>query len=199
MAQVVLPYALTTVADLLIGNILNYTTSILHNIAENKGELVFLLLVLLFYLVPGQPPNLRQTVLSSSSASISWRVPATTNPHNPLLMYTLLLNEHRFGLPIVSVHVNSSVTSYTFMELEEFNTYTCMVHAINAVGTGLASSISFTTQEDGMYCKTQLLMFCIIRNNSFILSSSCKFATESSGKCSQLNIHLPLLDASTIN
>ena len=138
-------------------------------------------------------------MLSSSSATITWQVPAITNPHNPLLMYTLLLNEHRFGLPIITIHVDSSVTSYTFTQLEEFDTYTCMIHAINDVGTGLASSISFTTQEDGMYCKTQLLMFCIIRKISFILSSFCKFATESSGKCSQLNIHLPLLDASTIN
>ena len=104
-----------------------------------------------FFLVPGQPQNLQQIVLSSSSASLQWQAPPITNPHNLLLMYTLLLLEEQFGLPSISLNVNSSITSYTFTQLEEFNTYTCSIYPVNEVGTGLPSSVSFTTQEDGMY------------------------------------------------
>ena len=89
--------------------------------------------------------------MSSTSASIQWQAPPITNPHNLPLMYTLLLLEEQFGLPSISLDIDSSHTTYTFTQLEEFNTYTCTIYLVNEVGTGLPSSISFTTQEDGMY------------------------------------------------
>ena len=112
---------------------------------------------IIFSIVPGRPENLQATVLSSSSASVQWQAPPSTNPQNLLLMYTLLLLDEQFGLPSITVDVNSSITSYTFTELEEFNMYTCSVYPVNEVGTGLPSSINFTTQEDGMYYSNKVM------------------------------------------
>ena len=89
--------------------------------------------------------------------SITWLAPDTINP-NLLLLYIIVLTDEQFGLPDVTINVTNTTTSYTLTELEEYNTYTCNVAAVNEMGVGEYSSINFTTQESG---KCFVLFFAV--------------------------------------
>ena len=99
--------------------------------------------------MPGPPHNLQASPTGTREASITWQLPTIINPNNLLLSFTIILAEDQFGTPDVIIDINSTTTSYTFTDLEEYNTHSLSVAATNEVGTGANSSISFTTQEAG--------------------------------------------------
>jgi len=62
--------------------------------------------------------------------------------------YILVLTD--VGLNSSDVIINTTLTSYTFTNLEEYNVYSCVIAAATRVGLGPYSEpIRFTTQEDG--------------------------------------------------
>ena len=53
---------------------------------------------------------------------------------------------------LLGVLINVTTNTHTFTGLQEFNTYTCIIAATNAIGQGLSSSpITFNTTQAGMY------------------------------------------------
>ena len=70
------------------------------------------------------------------------------------MYYILVLTD--VGLNSSDVIINTTLTSYTFSSLEEYNVYSCVVAAATQVGLGPYSEpIRFTTQEDGELLKKQ--------------------------------------------
>ena len=64
------------------------------------------------------------------------------------MYYILVLTD--VGLNNSDVTINTTLTSYTFNNLEEYNVYSCVIGAATQVGLGPYSDrIQFTTQEDG--------------------------------------------------
>lgn len=54
------------------------------------------------------------------------------------------------GFNTNNVFINTTLTTYTFTDLEEFNNYSCIVAAATSVGVGPYSTpIEFTTLQDG--------------------------------------------------
>jgi len=102
--------------------------------------------------VPTAPSNVQVTHADSSTATIVWTVPPpnVNSPLSPILSYLLVLSEQQFNLPIVLINVTAN--THTFTGLQEFNTYTCIIAATNAIGQGLSSSpITFNTTQAGMH------------------------------------------------
>ena len=59
------------------------------------------------------------------------------------------------GLNSSDVIINTTLTSYTFNNLEEYNVYSCVIAAATQVGLGPYSEpIQFTTQEHGKFVLT---------------------------------------------
>ena len=59
------------------------------------------------------------------------------------------------GLNSSDVITNTTLTSYTFTNLEEYNVYSCVIAAATQVGLGPYSEpIRFTTQEHGEFVLT---------------------------------------------
>lgn len=64
------------------------------------------------------------------------------------MYYILVLTD--VGLNSSDVIINTTLTSYSFSSLEEYNVYSCVIAAATQAGLGPYSEpIRFTTQEDG--------------------------------------------------
>ena len=58
----------------------------------------------------------------------------------------------QFQFDIPDIRVNTTITSHTLTNLEEFNQYTVMVAAATQVGIGpFSSPMNFTTLDDGIH------------------------------------------------
>ena len=87
-------------------------------------------------------------VESSTTAFITWQPPPLEDRNGPIVHYNLILSDQVFGLEEIKVNVTSH--NYTAINLEEYNTYSCIVAAASVVGTGPYSApLNFTTEEDG--------------------------------------------------
>ena len=105
---------------------------------------------LFFPSVPDAPMMANINSVATTSASIMWEPPisVTQTPLSIIVFYQLILSEGKFNTP--DQYINTTSISYTFTGLEEFNTYSCRVAAINGVGRGqFGSPINFTTLEAG--------------------------------------------------
>ena len=87
-------------------------------------------------------------VNSPRSASVSWLPPLPDDLNGILLYYILRLVDERLGYD--DVIVNTTLTSHTFGNLEEYNLYSYSIAAATSAGVGAYSDQDqFTTQEDG--------------------------------------------------
>ena len=94
--------------------------------------------------------NVAIEVENSTTAFISWHPPPFEDQNGPIIYYNLILSDLVFGSADIEVNVTS--LSYTATNLEEYNTYSCIVAAASVVGTGPYSvPLNFTTEEDGIY------------------------------------------------
>ena len=97
------------------------------------------------------PQNVRSYVLGPRSASVSWLPPSTEGQNGIVLYYILLLIDDQ--LSTGDRTINTSLTSHSFSNLEEYNIYNYSIAAATRVGVGIFSpSAQFMTQEDSMYC-----------------------------------------------
>jgi len=94
------------------------------------------------------PTNVLSFVSSPRSASVSWFPPAVNGQNGIIVYYILVLTD--VGFNSSDITINTTLTSYAFSNLEEYNVYSCAVAAATQVGLGPYSDpIQFTTQEDG--------------------------------------------------
>ena len=106
--------------------------------------------------VPDPPSGVHVNDTGSMMVTIAWQAPVALihSPISGVLYYHLLLSESQFGKP--DMLINTTDTFFTFAGLEEYNTYTCTIAAVNGVGRGMFSNpINFTTLEEGkvgIYC-----------------------------------------------
>ena len=85
-----------------------------------------------------------------TAATITWNtaLPNRITPWGIVFKYELILIEYAFGLPPLTT--NTTVESFTFTELEEFNNYSVKVAAENQVGLGDYSiMLNFSTPQAG--------------------------------------------------
>ena len=101
------------------------------------------------YIGPAAPPlNIMSVVNSPRSASISWLPPLPENRNGILRYYILRLVDEQLGYD--DVIINTTLTSHTFSNLEEYNLYSYSIAAATSAGVGVFSDQNqFTTQEDG--------------------------------------------------
>ena len=82
------------------------------------------------------------------SASVSWLIPRQEDQNGIIRYYILRLVDERLGYD--DVIINTTLTSHTFTNLEEYNLYSYSVAAATVAGVGSYSGPDqFTTQEDG--------------------------------------------------
>jgi hypothetical protein len=92
----------------------------------------------------------RSYVLGPRSASVSWLPPPTEGQNGIILYYILLLVDDQ--LSTGDRTINTTLTSHSFSDLEEYNIYNYSIAAATRVGVGVFSSpVQFTTHEDSMY------------------------------------------------
>jgi len=66
-----------------------------------------------------------------------------------IVYYEIVALQFQFDIP--DIRVNTTFTSHTLTNLEEYNEYTVMIAAATQVGVGpFSSPVNFTTLEDGM-------------------------------------------------
>ena len=97
---------------------------------------------------PHAPPtSITVEVDGSTQATISWLPPPYEDQNGPIIYYNLIVSDLNFGLN--DIDVNTSSTSYTITNLEEYNNYSFIVAAATEAGVGHYSlPIKFTTEED---------------------------------------------------
>ena len=97
--------------------------------------------------------------------TISWQAPPP-DPTVTITSYRLVVSETEFGLN--DTVASTTMISYTFTGLEEYNNYTCSVVAVSTYG-GVSNEtlISFTTPQGGIDCLSVVSNL----NTSFISSS----------------------------
>ena len=86
-----------------------------------------------------------------TEVTLTWRTPPPNQmtPWGVVFNYEIVLVEYAFGLPNITKYTNNE--SYTFSALEEFNNYTAMIAAENAIGIGEFSlMLNFSTPQAGM-------------------------------------------------
>ena len=94
------------------------------------------------------PSNVLSYVSGTTSATISWFPPGLNSRNGIIVYYILVLTD--VGLNSSDVIINTTLTSYSFSSLEEYNVYSCVIAAATQAGLGPYSEpIRFTTQEDG--------------------------------------------------
>ena len=99
------------------------------------------------------PNNVLSLVNGTTSATISWFPPGLNSQNGIIVYYILVLTD--VGLNSSDVIINTTLTSYTFNNLEEYNVYSCVIAAATRVGLGPYSEpIRFTTQEHGKFVLT---------------------------------------------
>ena len=106
--------------------------------------------LLFIYLVPVAPTNLQVTQAGATTTTLVWTAPPpnVNSPLSPIMSYQLVLSEEQFNLP--NIEVNTNINMYTFMGLEEYNTYNCTIAATNGVGQGpYSAAIVFNTSQAG--------------------------------------------------
>lgn len=98
---------------------------------------------------PATPPrNVFSFVISPRSASVSWLAPRPEDQNGIIRYYILRLVDERLGYD--DVIINTTLTSLTFTDLEEYNLYSYSVAAATSAGLGNSSGPDqFITQEDG--------------------------------------------------
>lgn len=103
-------------------------------------------------ILESRPPfDLRASTVSPTAATITWSTPPPNRvtPWAIVYNYELVLSEYAFGLPILTV--NSTIESFTFSELQEFNNYSVIIAAENQVGLSNFSIIfNFSTPQAGV-------------------------------------------------
>ena len=104
----------------------------------------------LFFAEPYAPPvDIAIEVENSTAVFIFWQPPPLENQNGPIMYYSLILSDLMFGSKDIKVNVTS--LNHTATNLEEYNTYSCIVAAASVVGTGpYTAPLNFTTDEDGM-------------------------------------------------
>jgi len=97
---------------------------------------------------PHAPPtSITVEVDGSTQVTISWLPPPIEDQNGPIMNYNIIVSDLNFGLD--DINVNTSNTSYTVTNLEEYNNYSFIVAAATEAGVGPYSSpIKFTTEED---------------------------------------------------
>ena len=116
---------------------------------------IFLLTLILFYylfpwnIVPsGYPENIGVSNITPSSAVISWSPPPLDQQNGLIIQYTVNMTEIRSGETFQLV---SFTTQITANELSPFTTYSVVIEAYTAVGSGPCSTpYTFMTGEDGI-------------------------------------------------
>ena len=94
------------------------------------------------------PLNIMPSVSGPQSASISWLPPLSDDQNGILRYYILRLVDERLGYD--EVIINTTLTSHTFNDLEEYNLYSYSIAAATSAGVGVYSDQDqFTTREDG--------------------------------------------------
>ena len=107
--------------------------------------------------LPAPPTNLQVTFINSTSVTISWQAPPP-DPTVTITSYRLVVSETEFGLN--DTVASTTMTSYTFTGLEEYNNYTCSVVSISTYDVvSIETVISFTTSQGGRDCLS--VVFCM--------------------------------------
>ena len=96
--------------------------------------------------------------------TISWQAPPP-DPTVTIASYRLVVSETEFGLNDTVAF--TTMTSYTFTGLEEYNNYTCSVVAVSTYG-GVSNEtvIPFTTSQGGTYLLGQYLYNTVVSQKS---------------------------------
>ena len=112
--------------------------------------LQYSLLVVNLISEPQPPFDLQANNIRPTAATITWSTapPNRDTPWGVVINYELILTEYAFGLAALTA--NSTVESFTFSKLEEFNNYSVIIAAENQVGLGDFSIIlNFSTPQAG--------------------------------------------------
>lgn len=84
----------------------------------------------------------------TTTANVSWTPPDPSLQNGVIIYYTVILTDLMFGMP--ECVYNTTITSFSFMGLEEYARYECEVAAATIGGLGpFSTSVRFTTFEDG--------------------------------------------------
>ena len=104
----------------------------------------------IFALDPHAPPqNVQSLATTSTTTTISWLPPPDEHQNGRIVYYILIITDLGFGTN--DVVLNSTAMSAMATNLQEFNSYSCIVAAATTVGLGPYSlPIMFTTLQDGI-------------------------------------------------
>lgn len=108
---------------------------------------------------PLPPFDLQANNILPTAATIVWSTapPNRVTPWGVVINYELILTEYAFGLPPLTA--NSTVESFMFTELEEFNNYSVIIAAENQVGLGDYSIVlNFSTPQARKQSVTEIFI-----------------------------------------
>ena len=78
-----------------------------------------------------------------------WQAPEVDDRNGIIIYYRVVLRDETFDQP--DIVVNASANAFSFNDLEEYITYSCIVTAATSVGEGpFSMAVNFTTLEDGL-------------------------------------------------
>ena len=111
-----------------------------------------LILLYIITCIESEPPfDLEVTSVSPTEVTLIWRTPPPNQmtPWGVIFNYEIVLFEYAFGLANMTLYTSNE--SYTFSPLEEFNNYSVVIAAENAIGIGeFSSTFNFSTPQAGM-------------------------------------------------
>jgi len=101
------------------------------------------------FAVPSAPPqNVTTMVINSTSISVYWDPPPLDDQNGVITGYTVIITN--INRTSISMTISVTNTSYTAINLEEFEVYHIQVAAMTAIGLGPFSDvIRSQTFEDG--------------------------------------------------
>ena len=144
--------AVTTFLVSIVIACLTYEDVVTYCIVLSQHLLVFALYChnsFLFFYIIVTPGTLWVTLDESNNATLSWQPPYIERRHGTILYYIVNCSAHWQGLRDEQT-ANTTFTNQT-LELQPYTPYQCCVSAVNEVGRGTPSCLTFITHEAGIY------------------------------------------------
>ena len=100
---------------------------------------------------PHTPPlAVQSSGVGKRTATISWQPPIFEDQNGPIKFYQLIFSQTSFD--VADIIINTTNTSYTETNLEEYNEYTFMVAAATRIGLGpFSAPMSLMTLPSGQW------------------------------------------------
>ena len=105
-----------------------------------------------FTTAPTAPPNsFSTTSIGSRNVALAWTLPEESGRNGVIISHTVMCSESNGDLISTLSTTNFTVT---LEDLSPHTSYNCSVYAFTSIGSGPATTVNFTTADDGklMYC-----------------------------------------------